>query len=91
MKQELNRNQVGLTVGIFFAALHAIWALLIELNLGQSVIDWVFPLHFINSIYTVTDFSLANAAMLVIMAFATSYIMGWLFAALYNWVAIKVK
>lgn len=88
---KINNKQVALTVGIFFAALHAIWAVFVGLNLGQSVMDWVFPLHFLNNLYTVLNFSLGSALMLIVMAFIASYVMGWLFAALYNWVITKVK
>ena len=91
MKSELNKNQVGLTLGIFIAALHALWAILVGIGSAQKLIDIILPLHFIDILCRVTDFVLVYAIILVILAFVSSYAIGWLFAALWNWVGKKVK
>lgn len=81
----LNGSQLGLTLGIFFAAIHAIWAVLVASGRAQAFIDLVMPLHFLDMVYTITQFSLGVALTLVVLAFVCGYLMGWLFAALWNW------
>ena len=87
---KLNKNQVGLVVGVFAALMHLVWALLVAIGLGQTVVDWVLPLHFIDMLATILTFSLVNAVILIVMAFIGGYIIGWVFAALWNWLG-KVK
>ena len=84
VKEVLNKNHVGFVVGIFFGALHAIWALAVALGFGQRFLEMVFPLHFLDNIYSVTAFSPLRALGLILMALVCGYIMGWLFTALWN-------
>lgn len=83
----LNKNHVGLTVGLFVAFMHLIWAIIIIAGLGQSYLNWIFPLHSISNVFSVIPFSLTNAIILIIISFVGGYIFGWLFAALYNKIA----
>ncbi len=46
-------NKPALVVGIYAALLHAIWALLVAIGVGQAYLDWIFPLHFINNLFTI--------------------------------------
>lgn len=77
-------HKVGLTAGLFAALIHAVWALLVSLGVGQNVINMIFPLHFLNVVYQVQSFNLVTAIMLIIMAFLCGYIMGWVFTAIYK-------
>lgn len=88
---KLDKNQVGLIVGIFFAVLHAVWALVIAVIPGtlQSFLNWVFELHFLEPIWTITAFNLVNALFLVVVTFVCGYIFGWVFAAIWNQLAKK--
>lgn len=83
----LNKNKVGLAVGIFIALIHAIWALSVAVGITQALLDWIFPLHFLDSIYSVTSFSIVSALLLVVMSFIGGYVMGWVYAFIYNKVA----
>ena len=91
MKGDCNKNLAGLTTGIFAAALHALWAVLVLLGVGQTYLDWIFPLHFVGNVYSVMSFSLGTAAILVVLAFVGGYVLGWLFTALWNALATQVK
>lgn len=84
VKEIIRKNHLGITLGVFFALLHAIWAFLVATGIGQRIFDWIFPLHFIDNMYYILDFNLATAVFLVIAAFIGGYVMGWLFAAMYN-------
>jgi hypothetical protein len=82
-------TRIALVVATFIATLHALWAIVVALGVGQTFLDWIFPLHFIDSIYTVMSFNLVTALMLVVMSFIGSYIATLLF--LWIWKMIKVK
>lgn len=84
MAEKLNKNKLGMTLGIFVGAWHLIWALLVGFNVAQSFIDWVLPLHFVSLTVPIASFSWLNAIILTIAAFIGGYVMGWLFAALWN-------
>lgn len=84
---KLNGNKVGLVLGFFFVILHALWALIVGLGLGQKYLDWILPLHFIDMLCAVTAFSWASALILIIAAFVGGYIAGWLFVLLWNKIA----
>jgi len=86
-KDEMNAKHVGLTLGLFAAFIHAVWALGVAAGVMQGFLDYIFPLHFLSRIYTVVAFSWANAAMLIVLAFVGGYVMGWVYAKLSNWTA----
>jgi hypothetical protein len=85
----LNNNKVGLVVGIFASVWHLLWAICVLAGIAQTFLNWVLPLHFIGLLVSVTTFSITNALILVIGAFVGGYVMGWLFAALWNWIVKK--
>ena len=81
---KINGNKLGLVLGTFFALLHVIWALIIAVGYGEQLIEWILPLHFIDILVGVTAFSIMNALILVVMAFIGGYIIGWLYAWIWN-------
>ena len=85
----LNKNKTGLVLAIFFALLHLVWALIVGLGVAKQAIDWILPLHFIDMLVGVTTFSWVNAILLVVLAFIGGYIIGWVFAWIWNMVAKK--
>lgn len=50
------------------------------------MIDFVFWMHFIKPVYVVGAFDPAIAAVLVVITSMTGFVIGWLFALLWNWV-----
>ncbi|MBW3019307.1 hypothetical protein KY329_03940 [Candidatus Woesearchaeota archaeon] len=87
VKNEISKCRLGLTFGVFFGALHAFWAALVGLGVGQQFLNWVYPLHFIMDGYTVMAFTWGKALGLTALAFVGAYVMGWLIAAVWNWTA----
>ena len=84
MANKLNKNRLGLVLGILFALMHAAWAMLIALGVGKPLIDLVLFLHFINVLFQTTGFTFVNAIFLIVLTFVSGYILGWVFAALWN-------
>ncbi|OGJ12577.1 hypothetical protein A3K82_00170 [Candidatus Pacearchaeota archaeon RBG_19FT_COMBO_34_9] len=75
-------NKIAVTVGLFIAIIHALWAIVVALGVGQTYLDWIFPLHFVDSMYGVMDFSIMNAALLIVTTFVAGYLATWLFIGL---------
>lgn len=86
----INKNALGLTLGIFSALMHAIWAIAVGIGVGQNFINFIFPLHFLNIVYQVTSFNITTMLLLVVMGFVGGYVMGWIFAALWNYTSKKM-
>lgn len=87
----INKHKLGLVLGLFFAAIHAVWVLCVALMSGlmQRSLDWIVSLHFLKPFYVLTPFRAFSAVLLVVVAFIVGYVVGWLFAALWNVVKVK--
>lgn len=90
MANKLNKNQVGVTLGIFAAVCHLVWLVAVALGI-QKFVDWILLLHSIQLDVILTQVVILNAVLLVVLAFIGGYIVGWVFAALYNWAGKKFK
>jgi hypothetical protein len=87
----LGKLRTGLATGIFFAIVHAIWAIAILIlpTLTQKMLDWIFIIHFLEPIYKITSVSFLQGLLLIIMTFVVGFVIGWVFAAVYNLVTKK--
>lgn len=88
---KISLNKLGLTLGIFFAFMHLIWAVFVGINMAwaQMFVDWIMPLHFIDMLVNIMSFSFGSAILLVILAFIGGYIMGVVIGAIWNMLKIK--
>jgi len=84
MDGELNKAKTGLALGLFLALVHAAWAVLVALSVAQGLIDWVTEMHMMANPYIISGFSLGAAVGLVVLVFIVGYVLGWVFAALWN-------
>ncbi|MBI2630219.1 hypothetical protein HYW76_03890 [Candidatus Pacearchaeota archaeon] len=82
----MNKNRTGLIIGILFAVIHAVWALCVAIASEslQQFMDWIFVLHSIEPVLRITAFSFMNSILLVIVTFIFGYILGWIFALIWN-------
>jgi len=80
----MKAHKVGLTLGIFFGLMHAIWEVLVYLGWAQSLMDWKLGLHSLNNPFIVGNFNLGMAIELVIVAIIGGYIIGMVFSAVFN-------
>lgn len=90
-KIKCNPNQAGLTLGILFAILHILWIIAIGIGFGQRLVDWAHSIHFVECQHTILSVSAGTAIIGIITAFISGYILGWLFAVLWNWFGKKIK
>ncbi len=93
MKEGLDKNRAGLTLGIFFMLLHSLWVFMIAISAQflQGSLDWIFNVHLLRPVLTVTQFNLGNAFLLVILTFVCGYAIGWVFTAIWNFLGKKGK
>lgn len=82
-------HKVAMAVGLFVASLHALWAVVVALGLAETYMNWIFPLHFIDNLYTVLPFTLMNAVLLVVTTFVAGYFVTWMFMGF--WKLMKLK
>ncbi len=82
--EKLSKAKTGLVLGLFFAVVHAVWAILVALGVAQGLIDWATNMHMLDNPYIVLDFSLGTAVGLVVMTFVIGCVLGWVFSALWN-------
>lgn len=88
---QFNKNQTGLTLGTLFGLMHLLWVLAVGLGLGQGVADYWHQKHFVTDMHTLGAFGISNAIIGIVLALISGYIIGWVFAALWNWFGTKVK
>ena len=89
MNHKLKGHQVGFAVGGTAAIIHALWAATVGImpEVAQKFANFDLAVHFMNMPVTVQGFSWGGAIALVLFAFCVGYILGRIFAAVYNSVA----
>lgn len=87
----MHEKKVALTLGWLFVVIHAIWSLAVAIvpKSLQSFVDWIFALHHINLPISIMPFNFGHAIIFLIVTFIYGYILGWIFAKLWNKFAKK--
>lgn len=80
----LDTQKTGLALGLFLAAVHAVWQVLVWIGSAQSFIGWAVKLHSVKMTVSVLPFNLSSAITLVVATFALGYVFGWVFALIWN-------
>ena len=79
-----NPNVVGLTLGLFFALVALVWAVLVSAGLAQPILDFFFREIFITQVFSVQKFTWGYAILLVVLKFVFGYAIGWILAWIWN-------
>jgi hypothetical protein len=80
----MNIAKAGFVLGLVLGGWHLCWSILVVLGWAQSVIDFVFWMHFIKPVYVIEPFEIARAAILVVVAAGIGFIIGSAFAGVWN-------
>lgn len=81
---KLNEHGTGIVVGAFAGTMHLLWSLIVAFDYAQTLLDWIFGLHFLNNPYQIQPFNLTNAIMLIVATSAIGYAIGWVFSTIWN-------
>ena len=80
----INAHKAGLALGGLVGTLHLVWSLLVALQWGQLMLDFIFTLHMIHPVYTVGPFVATTAAALVLVTAVVGYAFGYVFSWFWN-------
>lgn len=86
----INKNKLGLTLGIFAAVVHLVWSIAVAIGI-QKYIDWILLLHSIKLDLILTSVVWLNVLILIVITFIGGYIVGWVLGAIWNYIDKKVK
>ena len=81
---KLSAKSVGLTLGLFAALVQVGWSVLVALGGAKPLYDFILRMHFLSVQYSFEQFSLARAISLVVIAFVVAFVIGWVFATIWN-------
>ena len=82
--RKVKESKAALIFGTFVALMHLIWSIMVFLGFAQGNLNFILGLHFLNNPYTVSAFNLTNAVILIAVTFVIGYLVGWIFASLWN-------
>lgn len=81
---KLKVGATAMVFGVVVALMHAVWMLMVFLGVGQLYLNWIFGLHLISNPFVVQPFNLMSAIFLIIFTFVVGYLLGWVFAFVWN-------
>jgi len=80
----ITKNTGGLILGLFLGGFHLLWSLMVALGWAQSILNWIYSMHFLNNPFTVAPFNVVTALMLVAFTFVVGYVMGFVLTLLWE-------
>jgi hypothetical protein len=77
-------HRLGLLLGTLLLVSHLVWATLVASGWAQTVMDFVFRIHFIKPAYAIASFDAVTALLLIAITASVGYVTGFVLAALWN-------
>lgn len=84
MDHHLNPVKTGLAVGTLVGTLHLIWILFVMFGWAQAIVTFSMWAHMVSSPMVVKAFDFSAAITLIVVATIIGYIVGFLFARIWN-------
>jgi hypothetical protein len=82
--QLVSPNKAGLVLGALAGAWHLLWSALVFVGWAQSVINFIFWIHFIKAVYVIEPFKVGIAIVLIMVTALIGYAIGLLCGILWN-------
>ena len=80
----ISPKNAGLALGAVLGLFHAVWSALVALDYAQTLIDFIFRMHFISPVYSIEAFDITTAVILVVITGVIGYVLGYVFALIWN-------
>jgi hypothetical protein len=80
----LNPTKTGIVVAVLIGGMHAFWLVLVAAGLAQSLIDFIFWIHFIRPVFAIESFEVGRALLLLGVTSAIGFIIGYVLALLWS-------
>ena len=74
----------GLVVGTLIGGWHLLWAIVVAVGWGQTLLDFVCWMHFVKPVFVIDAFSIGRAIVLICLTGALGYGFGYLGTAAWN-------
>lgn len=84
MNHHINPAKTGQALGSLFGGLHLGWSILIALGWAQGLVDFIMWAHMVRMPVVIKAFDLSAAITLVIVTTVIGYILGSIFAHIWN-------
>lgn len=84
MKNTFEANKVGLAFGGVLGLWHLVWSILVAVGWAQPLFDWILHLHMMQLPVKVLPFVLSTAVTLVVVTSLIGYVVGYVFATVWN-------
>lgn len=85
MKEKLHPHKIGLVLGTLLGLGHLSWSFLVAIGLAKPLMNWLLSIHFISLSYSLEPFAFGNAVILIVVAAVWGYVVGYVFALIWNW------
>lgn len=84
MTSSIGSIRTGIVLASVVGGWHLCWAILVAMGLAQAVIDFVLWMHFIKPVYMIAPFDFARAITLVVVTTIGGFLVGAVFAWVWN-------
>lgn len=81
----LNPRKTGLALGKLLGSVHLVWAVLVALGWAQALVDFSQWAHMVSAPVVVGAFDLSAAMTVILVATLIGYVLGYVFATIWNW------
>lgn len=82
--KKIHAHDVGCIVGATVSVMHVIWSLVVFFGLANWYLDFMFSMHFLSNPFVIQSFDWGKAIMLWVITFVAGYLVGWVFAVVWN-------
>ncbi|MBL8645073.1 MAG: hypothetical protein JNK21_14150 [Rhodospirillaceae bacterium] len=82
--EKLNTGRVAVIFAAVIGGWHLFWSLLVAAGVAQAILDFVFWMHMLKPAFSVEPFDFTKSATLVLVTAVLGYVIGWIFAWLWN-------